>query len=368
MVTTPKRSPTGDRPADAPAPRGAGPTKEDAWAGILGFVLGYEAAWVTEIGLRSGLLAAIANTGPAGATADSLAERLGFDDVLTATWSRAAFAFGLVDWDEGGGYRLAPHLAAILLDPTDPQYLGGRVMFYTALHEDFRAFPALLASGGRWARSEHDPWLLGALASMTRPDAAMLTAHALQAAPGAQAALEAGGALLEIGSGAGHHLVHYARTFPAARIVGIEVDGPSLKLARSAITDAGLGRRVALRQQDANAFTDVDAFDLVVMNITLHETGGPADWLNVLRRARAAVRPGGSVLVSELPYPDSVPDYRTDPIFRMLAGVQLHEAVVGCGAITQGELGRLLGDAGFTNVRVVPQPMKARHVMLGDRD
>lgn len=43
-----------------------------------------------------------------------------------------------------------------------------------------------------------------------------------------------------------------------------------------------------------------------------------------------------------------------------------HEALVGCGAITQGELGDLLSGAGFDDVRVAEQSMPTRFVMIGD--
>jgi len=52
----------------------------------------------------------------------------------------------------------------------------------------------------------------------------------------------------------------------------------------------------------------------------------------------------------------------------MLAGVQLHEALVGCGAITQAQLPALLNAAGFIEVRVARQPMPTRFVMLAAKD
>lgn len=333
---------------------------------LYGFLLGFQALWVTDIGLRAGLFRSIADAAEPPSS-DELADRLELDRRLTGVWCRAAYAYGVLDWDPERGYRLPEGFAPVLLDPTSPEYLGGRIPFIAALYEDFHAFPELLRTGKSWPRSEHDPWLLAALANLTRPDAAMLTGQALPNAPAAVAALEAGGDLLEIGSGAGHHLVHYARTFPRARIVGIEPDGPSIALARAALAEAGVEDRVSLRQEDANALEDRDVYDLVVLSVTLHETGGEAAWANVLARAHRALRRGGTILVSELPYPDRVADYRTEPVYQMLAGVQLHEAVVGCGMITQGELGELLRTAGFRDVRVVDQPIKTRHVILGTR-
>ena len=73
-------------------------------------------------------------------------------------------------------------------------------------------------------------------------------------------------------------------------------------------------------------------------------------------------------MVSELPYPDSPGEYRDRPVYKALAGVQLHEALVGCGMITQGQLRDLLTEAGFANVRVADQPLPTRFVMLAEAD
>ncbi|MDQ3514491.1 MAG: class I SAM-dependent methyltransferase [Chloroflexota bacterium] len=342
-------------------------TKQDQWQKLYGYILGNQAAWVADVGLKAGLFAAIASAGPNGIGEDALASALGYDARYTRVWCRAAYAFELLDWDEATGYRLAPHMDTLLLDPADPRFCGGRIQFFTALHEDFRAFPDSLRTGRVWPRREHDPWLLEALKNLTKPDAVMLTDHVLPQSPALVARLEAGGTILEIGPGGGYALVHLAHRFPNARVIGLESDAPSIGLARRTVADAGLAGRVEIRHGDANELVEEETYDLVVMNIVLHETGGPAEYHNVLRRTHRALEPGGSVLVSELPYPDSPTAYRGNPVYQMLAGVQIHEAQVGCGAITQGELRRLLDGAGFVNTRVIDQPIPARFVMMGEK-
>jgi len=76
------------------------------------------------------------------------------------------------------------------------------------------------------------------------------------------------------------------------------------------------------------------------MSITLHETGGTDEYRNVLTRVNRALKPGGTLLVAELPYPDSPEAYRTKPAYRMLAGVQLHESLVGCDGVDSAEIDR----------------------------
>ena len=122
-----------------------------------------------------------------------------------------------------------------------------------------------------------------------------------------------------------------------------------------------------IRHAVANHLNEEAIFDLVTMNIALHETGGPAKYRNVLSRVFQALKSGGTVIVSELPYPDLTSSYRDQLIYRMLAGVQLHEALVGCGMITQGELRQLLQEGNFANVRVATQPNPARFVMMGEK-
>src|SRR5581483_3218488 len=112
--------------------------KAEQWQMLFGYMLGYQATWVIDVGLKAGLFAAVAQHAPV--MDDVLAQRLGLDARYLQVWCRAAFAFELLDWDEAEGYRLAPHLRDLLLDPSDTQFLGGRLQFIAALHEDFRAF------------------------------------------------------------------------------------------------------------------------------------------------------------------------------------------------------------------------------------
>lgn len=82
------------------------------------------------------------------------------------------------------------------------------------------------------------------------------------------------------------------------------------------------------------------------MHITLHETSGVAEYRNVLDRARRAPKPGGTVVGSETPLPDEPTTYRSHPVYMAMAGVQLHEAFVGRGMITQSKLRDHAGGSG----------------------
>ncbi|MCH8086509.1 MAG: class I SAM-dependent methyltransferase [Chloroflexi bacterium] len=344
-----------------------GPTKQAQWQKLIDYILGYQATWIADIGVKTGLFQAIADAGSSGIHEGPLARKLSFDARYTGVWCRGAYAFQFLDWDRAKGYRLAPHMQSLLLNEEDTQFLGGRIQFNAALYQDFQAFPKYLPTGETWPRSDHDPWLLEALKNMTKPDCTVITDHVLPQAPGTLARLKEGGAILDIGAGAGFAIVHYATRFPASRVVGLENDDASVDLARAAILEAGLAGRVQVRNADANSMDYDNAFDLVTMNVTLHEVGGPQAYRNVLSKALRALRIGGVLVVSELPYPDSTASYRDNPVYQMMAGVQLHEALVGCGMITQGQLRDLRVGAGFHTVRVADQPLATRFMMLAEK-
>ena len=341
------------------------PIKEAAWRKLVDYILGYQATWIADIGLKSGLFEAVARAGPPGITEDQLAASLGCEPRYVEIWCRAAYAFELLDWDEASGYRLATHVEPLLLDPTDPLFLGGRLQFNAALHQDFHAFPKFLHTGGVWPRSEHDPWLLEALKNMTKPDYAVITDSVFPQVLNTDDLAASEWNILDIGAGAGYGVVHYAKRFPNARVLAIECDAPSAALAVRTLAESDVGDRARVLEADANAMDYNSAFDVVTMNVTLHEVGGPESYRNVLYRAHRALRPDGVIVVSELPYPDSPKDYRGSPAYRMMAGVQLHEALVGCGMITQGELRSLLESTGFQDVKAPHHPLPTRFILTG---
>ena len=343
-------------------------SKQAQWQKLYDALLGNQLSWVVDVGLKARLFQTIAAAGDAGITEADLAEQLSYALRYVQVWCRAAFAFELLDWDGASGYRLAPHLESLLLDPDDPQYSAGRIQTYVAFYEDYRAFPALLKTGEIWPRSAHDPWLLEAITESTKPNARAIVHILERDAPETVARREAGGIMLDVGAGGGYHVVQYARRFPRTRVMGLEFEPAMVELAGRTLADAEVGERATVVHGDANALDELDAYDLVTFCIALHETGGPAEYRNVLERVRRALKPGGTVIVVELPYPDRPGEYRDQPVYKMLAGVQTHEAVVGCGMITQGQLRQLFTDVGFANPREAAWPTPTRFVMLGEKE
>lgn len=342
-------------------------TKQKQWEKLLGYILGNQAAWIANIGIRSGLFSEIAKAGKKGILEEEMARQLNYKLRYIQVWCRAAYAFELLDWNANSGYNLAPYMKELLLDNSDLQFMGGRFQFYTALYEDYKAFPEYLKTGDIWPRSEHDPFILEAIKNLTKGDGALITEHILPQIPNTLDNLKAGGIILDIGAGGGYHSTHYVRCFPNTKVIALEIDELSIVLAQKTVDSAKLAKQIEIRHADVTLLNDEGVYDLITMSLALHETGGPAEYQDVINRAYKALKPGGAVIVSEIPYPDQPGEYREHMIYKLLAGVQLHEALVGCGMITQGELPRLLKGGNFVNIKVATQPNPARFIMIGEK-
>ena len=340
-------------------------SKVEHYDKTFGYLLGHLAITIAGIGLQSGLFAELRRH-PTGVGAERLAADLGYDPHAVTVWCRSAYAFELLELDQGTAYRLEPEMATILLEPLDPAYMGGRIRFANLSHHDAEAYLGFLRSGQPVARSEHNSELLAAVADSSNADAPIITDEVLPQLPKAMARLESGGRLLDVGAGAGYHVAHYAQRLPTASISGLEYDLPSVLLARETLAEAGLSNRVEIVHGDAGELEMAGTFDVVTMNLVLHEVGGPPAQARVLERALRALRPGGAIVVVELPYPDDADGYRQDPVYRRLAGLMLHEALVGCGAITQRQLVELVRDAGFVDVKVAETSRASRWVVVGE--
>lgn len=332
---------------------------------LAALLLGHQATEIVAIGIRSGLFAAVAAR-PGSDDAD-LARDHDLAPRYVATWARGAYAHGFLDLTADGGYRLGPHMARLLLDSAAPTYVGGRFRLASALGDDYRRYPELLRTGETWPRGEHGEEVLAALADSTTPDASMIVDDVLAQLPDVGGRLDAGGSVLDVGAGGAVLAVSLATAFPAATVDALESDGPSLALARQRLATCAVADRVHLRELDAADLADRDRHDLVTMNLVLHETGGPSRQRDVLRRTCQALHPGGTIVVSELPYPDDETSYRSDPVHRRLAGLRLHEEAVGCGAITQKQLLARLTEVGFVDVRAIAQPRPSRYVVVATR-
>jgi S-adenosylmethionine-diacylgycerolhomoserine-N-methlytransferase len=105
--------------------------------------------------------------------------------------------------------------------------------------------------------------------------------------------------VLEIACGTGRNLIKLARTYPEARLFGLDVSREMLMTAAASSARARLDRRIALAQGDATAFDPqalfgCASFERVVISYALSMI---PPWREALAHALDLLAPGGSLVI-----------------------------------------------------------------------
>jgi ubiquinone/menaquinone biosynthesis C-methylase UbiE len=320
---------------------------------VLAHVAGYVGVRTIAMGLRTGLVATLADA-PDGLTPDALADRLDLDAFYVSVWCRAALGAGICE-REDDTYRLSPHMVTLLLDPTSPAYIGG---VFTVFEQDemFSRFERVLPSGERmWWNDTSPDWIRG-VAQTGTPFYVRLVPDGLQQVPGLAARLAAGGRIVDTACGAGSGVLRLAEHFPACEVVGVDGDAASLDVAGRRVAQAGLNGRVTLRHGPLEDLTLNEPAALIVNNISMHEC---RDIDRVTERVRAALEPGGWFVISDFPFPDTVEGLRTVP-GRIMSGIQFFEAQIDDQLLPRAYYDDLLARHGFSDIGAVSlTPMHA---------
>jgi SAM-dependent methyltransferase len=163
-----------------------------------------------------------------------------------------------------------------------------------------------------------------------------------------------GAAFLDVGTGVARLAIGLARRWPALRVVGLDVWGPSLALARQNVAVAGLGDRVELRELAGEDLTDERRFDLAWVPAPFL---APAVLARVIERVHRALRPGGWLLFAAA---------RPGEDLRG-AALRFRVALYGGAASTQQEIEALLTAQGLTEVRALPGPPRDFKIIVAGR-
>lgn len=312
---------------------------------LVGHAAGYVAARTTDIGLRLGLFRALADAdGPLHPS--EFADRLGLDNLYTRVWLRSAHAAGLIERGEGG-YVLMPGMCAALLAEDHPAHTGS-LFGVLGQPELFDIFADRMHSGDRLWWDDCSPSFIAAVSATGRPFYNRLVPGGLEEVPGLAEVLASECRILELAIGAGVGLVRMATQYPEASFVGVDGDAYSLDRTRDRLKEAEVDARVELIHSTFEEFRQPEAFDLAIINISMHEC---RDLQRVAANVAASLRPGGTFVISDFPFPadDDTEALRTSP-GRVMSGIQFFEALIDDQLLPTAAFVDLLATTGFTDV------------------
>jgi len=163
-------------------------------------------------------------------------------------------------------------------------------------------------------------------------------------------------AFLDVGTGVSTIAIQMCRLFPTLHVVGIEPQDAPMAEARRNVAAAKLDERIELRAQRIEDLTDREAFDLV----WLPPVFMPREVLERgLRRAWAALRPGGWILL--IAY--SAPGMELDAALGRLLNV-----LWGGDPLYPEQVAELLAAADFASTQVFPVlPGMTAKLIIGQR-
>ena len=320
--------------------------QHDRFEELAASVGGFYRSWVVYLGLELGLFARIRASGEAGITAADLAAAAGCQPAPVAAWVRAAHAGDLIELDDDRA-TVGDDVAAVLLDDTHPEYLGGQFVVAIVSSLDYTGLTDFFRTGR--TIDERPPRFHRAIEAVTVQDIAVFFQEGLAELPDLAAALTRGGRVLDVACGGGKWLIAVARRFPATELVGVEFEPDSVARAMSHVTEAGLGDRIRVEARTIPEMPFRSEFDLVYLQDALHELPDP---VASLRASWAAVGPGGRLVVLEWCLPDESDAEQTLQA-ELLWGIQLDELYQGTRIYTHAGYEGLFRDADVPTPAVV---------------
>lgn len=302
---------------------------------------GYWATGTLHAAVRLDVFTPLAAT---ASTADDLADSLRLDRDATRRLLGALAALGLLA-REGDRWTTTP-FSACHLARTSPGYLGHIIGHHHQLVEGWSRLHEAVATGAPVReRSSHiedeqarESFLLG------------MYELAMLAGPRVAAAVDMGGRrrLLDLGGGPGTYAVHFCLRNPG--LSAVVCDLPTTRaFAERTIAAHGLAGRITFAAADYNDEPLPGGFDAAWLSHVLHGED-PDGAAALLRKAAAALEPGGLLLVQEF----ILDDDHLGPLHPALFSLNMLVGTPGGRAYSGAELARMMTAAGARDVRRLP--------------
>ena len=311
------------------------------------------------LGDRLGLFAHLAALGPA--TSAELAERAQINQRYAQEWLSALACASYIDYDPASQhFSLSPEHAAVLADEGGAFFVGGEYEELPAMWGVLDLLTTAFRAGGGVPQSAY----LDSLSRGMNRNAVAMYDHALvqkwiPALPELQAALERGIEVADVGCGGGRAIIKLAQAFPKSRFTGYDTYAPSIAVAQQNAAAAGLADRVRFVALDASQGLP-EQYDLITTFLVIHDSADPR---GLLRAIRAALKPDGTYICSEIKAADNLEDnvgplgayvYSTSVIYCMTVSLAEGGAGLGTAGMPPSKVRELCAEAGFGSVRPVP--------------
>lgn len=121
----------------------------------------------------------------------------------------------------------------------------------------------------------------------------LIVQAAATATPGARRSLD-------VGCGAGNYTLKLLEALPDLDVDLLDLSRPMLDRAVERIAPVARGRVTPMQGDLREVPFEADGYDIIMAAATLHHLRGDDEWESVFRKLHAALRPGGSLWISDL--------------------------------------------------------------------
>ena len=105
---------------------------------------------------------------------------------------------------------------------------------------------------------------------------------------------------LDVGCGAGNYAIQLLQVLPQLRVELVDLSEPMLSRARERIAAIGRSEVITYQADIRDLALEPERYDIIVAAATLHHLRTDEEWERVFAKFHAALKPGGSVWISDL--------------------------------------------------------------------
>ena len=264
------------------------------------------------VGDKLGLYKAMAGAGALSPA--ELAAKTGTNERYVQEWLNAQAAGGFVTYDpKTHRYTLPEEQAFALANDNSPAFLPGAYQVIASMVKDESKITEAFRTGKGVGWHEHHHDLFEGTERFFRPGyGAHLVSSWIPALDGAQAKLERGAVVADVGCGHGSSTILMAQAYPKSRFVGFDYHDKSIEQARQRAVAAGVSDRVTFAMARAQDFPGKE-YDLVAFFDCLHDMGDP---VSAAAHVRTTLGPGGAWMIVE-PFAHDTVQQNLNPVGRM---------------------------------------------------
>jgi 2-polyprenyl-3-methyl-5-hydroxy-6-metoxy-1,4-benzoquinol methylase len=278
--------------------------------GILQDLGGAFSVPLVQIGESLGLYRTLSENG--ALSPGELAAKTGLKERYLREWLSAQAASKYITFDPATEkFSMTPEQSFVFANQGSPFYLAPAFGAAAAFQHNMPQVKDAFRTGEGVAWGDQTQCLSCAVARFFRPGYDnYLVQSWLPALNGVVGKLEQGGEVADVGCGHGISTMIMARAFPKSKVHGFDFHEKSIAEASKHAKEHNVSN-VGFQTREAKELPG--KYDLITMFDCLHDMGDP---VGVLKHLRAALKPGGSVMIVEPRAGDSLKD-NLNPIGRM---------------------------------------------------